>query len=135
MSTGTDLRLEVGKLTVDYGKIFLIKYLNISGGSAYYDDSVTYTTSGTAWYSGIFLPLNRDDNVLMSQGIIHPDDTKMYITGDILTSGTITIQEGSPTGTIYSIVPLGKGGIDIGTDTVYHTLYLRRLPTGSLLGE
>lgn len=135
MTYGTDMRNEVAKLANDYGRVFTIKYLNVSGGSAYYDDNVAYTVSGTATFSGIFLPNDANDNVLVEQGIINPDDMKLYMVGNINISGTVTIQAGSKTGTIYSVVPTGKGGIDIGTDTVYNKIYLRRLPTGSLIGE
>ena len=135
MTIGTDMRNEVDKLANDYGRVITIKYLNVSGGSAYYDDNVTYTVSGTLCVSGIFLPKDQNDNVLVEQGIIHPDDKKLYLPGDIDVSGTITIQAGSKTGTVYSVVPIGIGGIDVGTDTVYNKIFLRRLSTGSLLGE
>ena len=135
MTIGTDMRNEVSKLVNDYGRVITIKYLNISGGSAYYDDNVTYTVSGTLCTSGIFLPKDQNDNLLVEQGKIFADDKKLYLSGDINVSGTITIQAGSKTGTVYSIVPIGVGGIDVGTDNVYSKLFVRRLPTGSLIGE
>lgn len=132
---GADLRADVTNFINSYGQVFTIKYLNLSGGSAYYDDDINYTISGTACYSGLFQSLSKNDNVLVEQGIINPSDKILFTAGDINISGTITIQAGSKTGDIFSIVPLGKGSTDLGTDAVYNKLYLRKLSTGSLLGE
>jgi len=104
-----------------------------------YDDQVTLILSGTLWTSGIILPINKrqgsTDSVLVEQGKLQDKDKRLYVTGSTDMTGeelSIKIQIGSPTGDVYSTIPLGAIQYEtLGTD-IYKRQYIRYLQTGSL---
>jgi len=125
-------------------KTIRIKYYNTSfGAGSYYDDDVTLTQSGSnLWISGVILPITNkfgsNDAVLLEQGKILTNDTKLYIQGSMNTSGTLKIGLGSYTnmsGCEYSIIPEGITTWSVNGSPIVKKLYVRYLPTGSLIGE
>lgn len=137
------LRLNAQDFIKQYGESVRFRYFSVSGGSAGYDDNVTLTTSGTdTWVSGLAQPFDlrrgAQEAILSQQGKVFHADLKLYVDGTVVTSGTFRVGIGSanpPTseyavvdpGVIYS--PSVNGGI------TYKKLIMRRLATGSLVGE
>jgi hypothetical protein len=129
---------------LDYGQIARIKYYTQSfGAGSYYDDDVALTQSGTnLWISGVVLPITQNrgsnDAVLLQQGKIFTNDTKLYIRSNISTSGIIKIGLGSYTnmsGCEYSVIDEGIISWGINNVPIYKKLYIRYLTNGSLMGE
>ena len=126
-----------------FGQQVRIKYYNTGfGAGSYYDDDVTYTISGSLWTSGVILPISQGrgnaDALLIEQGKILTNDTKLYIAGNINTSGTIKIGLGSYTnmsGCEYSVIAEGITEWDVNATSILKKLYIRRLGNGSLIGE
>jgi len=126
-----------------YGQQLRIKYYDVGfGAGSYYDDDVTLTQSGVNyWASGVVLPVTNkqgsDDALLLEQGKIIKDDTKLYIHGYIDTSGTIKVGLGSYTnmsGCEYSIIE-GITKYDVNAVGVLKKLFIRKLTNGSFIGE
>jgi len=125
-----------------FGQKIRIKYYNISyGAGSYYDDDVILTQSGTDyWCSGVILPLSNSrgssDAVLLEQGKILTNDIKLYVDGNVPTSGTIKIGLGSPTiSDEYSLLSEGIMKWSVNANDILKKLYIRRLTNGSLIGE
>ncbi len=123
-----------------YGQLVLLKYYNTNVLEDYYDDDVILTLSGTnLWTSGVVLPINgtkgSSDAVLLEQGKILMDDKKLYIDGSVDTSGTIKIGLGSLNSEQYSLLSEGVTKWDVNKTPILKKLYIRKLLTGSLMGE
>jgi len=124
-----------------FGQLVRIKYFNQSyGAGSYYDDDVTLTQSGSdLWISGVVLPIDQSrgssDSILLQQGKVLTNDTKLYIEGLINTSGTIRIGLGSPPANEYNSLVDGIIEWKVNDEAVVNKLYIRRLPTGSIIGE
>jgi len=124
-----------------YGQLVRLKYFNTSfGAGSYYDDDVTLNQSGSdLWISGIVLPIDRargsSDAMLLEQGKLLSNDTKLYLEGYIDTSGTFKVGLGSPPTGEYSVIPEGIIDWKVNTESVVNKLYVRRITTGSLMGE
>jgi len=127
-----------------FGQQLRIKYYNVGfGAGSYYDDDVALTQSGVDyWASGVILPIanarGSSDAVLLEQGKILMNDTKLYIDGSINTSGTIKIGLGSysnMSGCEYSLLSEGVMKWEVNDTDILKKLYIRTLLTGSLLGE
>lgn len=124
-----------------FGQICRIKYYNVGyGAGSYYDDDVSLTQSGAEyWISGVVLPINgtrgSSDSVLLEQGKILTEDTKLYIDGTINTSGTIKVGLGSPVAGEYSLLSEGVTKWSVNDTSVLKKLYIRRLTNGSFIGE
>jgi hypothetical protein len=129
---------------IENGQIIRIKYYNTSwGAGSYYDDDVILTQSGSnLWISGIVFPISNkfgsSDAILLEQGKILMSDSKIYIQGNINTSGTIKIGLGSYTnmsGCEYSLLVEGVNKWNVSNTPIYKKLYIRQLTNGSLYGE
>ena len=124
-----------------YGQLIRIKYFNPSyGAGSYYDDDITLTQSGSdLWISGVVQPIDASrgssDTVLLEQGKILTNDTKLYVEGATNTSGTFKIGLGSPPSSEYSILREGIITWDVNAEPIVNKLYIRRLTNGSLMGE
>ena len=131
-----------------YGEQIRFRYFHVGyGAGSYYDDDVILTVSGDDfWTSGVVLPISNSrgssDAVLLEQGKILTNDTKLYIDGSINTSGTWKLglgsnKVGSPVPIIgeYSLLSEGVTKWDVNATPVLKKLYIRKLPTGSLIGE
>lgn len=118
--------------------LVLFRYYNKTIGSVY-DDDVTLTLGSTLWTRGVVESLNKTegstDANLLEQGKIRDTDSKLYLHGSLVLTGSnsmFTVQIGSPTGEIYSLIP--EGGIDhqVNGVPIFKAGYIRRLTTGSL---
>lgn len=131
-----------------YGEQIRFRYFNVGyGAGSYYDDDVTLTISGNDfWTSGVQLPITNargsSDAVLLEQGKILMNDTKLYIAGDIDTSGTWKLGLGSngtgspvPITGEYSLLSEGVMKWGVNATPVLKKLYVRKLLTGSIIGE
>lgn len=127
-----------------FGQQLRIKYYNVGfGAGSYYDDDVQLTQSGADyWISGVVLPISNtrgsSDAVLLEQGKILMNDTKLYIRGAINTSGTIKIGLGSYTnmsGCEYSLLSEGVTKWDVNNVPILKKLFIRLLTNGSFAGE
>ncbi len=125
-----------------FGQQVRFKYYGVGfGAGSYYDDDVLLTPSGIELYiSGVILPINAtrgsSDAVLIEQGKILTNDSKLYIEGTINTSGTFKVGLGSPlSGSEYSIINQGIIKWDVNAVPILKKLYLRQLPNGSFIGE
>ena len=130
-----------------YGEQIRFRYFNTTYDTNYYDDEITLTISGNDfWTSGVVLPITNargsSDAVLLEQGKILTNDTKLYIDGSINTSGTWKLglgsnKTGSPVPIVgeYSLLSEGVTKWDVNATTVLKKLYIRKLLTGSLVGE
>jgi len=93
------------------------------------------------WVSGIPLPIDTSrgssDAVLLEQGYLLTNDTKLYVRGAINTSGTYRIGFLQVIHQQMNMVVLPDGVItwNVNAEDVVNKLYLRRLTTGSLAGE
>lgn len=140
--TPSELGKDVGQI-IQYGQPVLFKYYNstIGGAGSYYDDDVTLTKSGNdLWVSGLHFPLDATrgstDSVLVQQGRLLNNDTKLYIDGGVNTSGIFQVGiGGSPPVQQYKIIEDGIIGWGIGGSIVYKKLYLRVLTGGSFIGQ
>lgn len=132
-----------------WGQPVRFKYLTAvyPGAGSYYDDDLTMTQSGAdLWTSGIAQPIHdpsgSNERVLLQQGKILINDTRLYIPGNIDTgtgaaSGTIQfrIGIGSPPVNEYALTEAGVLTWSPEGSPVYKKCYLRVLPTGSLSEE
>ena len=127
-----------------YGDQVRFKYYNQSiGAGSYYDDDTALTQSGTdLWTSGVQQPISSNqyssDSLLLEQGKILMDDSKLYILGTTVTSGLAPIKVGigSPVRNEYEI--LGQGQVTewgINGTPIYKKIYARILNGGSFVGE
>ncbi len=128
---------------LEFGEQVVFKYYTHSFGAGY-DDEITLTQSGTDfWVSGIVQPISNkqfsSEALLLEQGKLLLDDRKLYVSGEVQTSGASPIKigmTGSPTTQQYQI--LGEGQVtewDINGDPVYKKVFVRFLPNGSFIGE
>ena len=137
--TGADLRQDVEQILA-CGQVVRFRFFTISGADTGYDDDIVATQSGVDLFtSGLIQPIRdtfgSQDAVLLQQGKILMNDSKLYVLGDVPTSGTWKVGLGSPTpSNEYSIIPIGNETWTLDTD-VYKKLFIRVLPTGSLIGE
>lgn len=118
------------------------RYFNISGADSGYDDDVVLTQSGTDyWTSGLIQPLDRrfgsNDAMQLEQGKLLTDDKRLYVLGNVPTSGTFKIGIGSPTiENEYALIQNGVIEWPLGNNEgTYKKLYIRNLTTGSLMNE
>ena len=128
-----------------FGQQCRIKYYGtgVSGAGSYYDDAVQLVQSGVDyWTSGVVLPISNtrgsSDAILLEQGKVLTQDTKLYVQGSVPTSGTIKIGLGSVTdmsGREYSLLSEGVTKWDVNEVPILKKLFIRHLDTGSLTGE
>ena len=140
MSIVSDFQTGVQE-ALKFGQLCRIKYYNVGyGAGSYYDDDVSYSQSGTdLWISGVILPISNSrgssDAVLLEQGLIKTNDTKLYIEGEVSTSGTIKIGLGNPIDDEYSLLSEGVMKWDVNEVPILKKLFIRRLTNGSFIGE
>ncbi len=140
--SANELSKEVKEI-LKYGEPIRFKYYNVSyNASDYYDDDITLTQSGIDyWGSGLFLPIDSSrgsvDAVLLQQGKILMNDSKLYVLGSVQTSGLgqIKIGLGSPNFEEYEVLDRGTIPWAINGSIVYKKIYVRFLTNGSFIGE
>jgi len=138
--TATEAQTDVQSIIRELGTQIRIKYYNFTINAGSYDDDYSLTQSGTDyWTSGVSQPLSNKqssaDAQLLEIGKLKMTDSKLYISGDVQTSGIIKIGLGSPVTEEYSVLQPGAEAWPIGTTNVYKKVYIRYLPNGSLMGE
>lgn len=128
-------------LTIDGQKVrfryFTIAYPNSGSG---YDDTTTLTTSGSdLWVSGVVQPVTgpkgNDEAALWEQGRIIFGDNRLYVPGNVSTSGLWKAWIGSPVVREYAVTDAGQNAWNIQGAKIYTKVFVRYLPTGSLAGE
>ncbi len=122
-----------------------VRYFSQTVGSVYDDDTTLAASGNDLWTSGVFLPLSQQlggpDRILVEQGKISHDDSKLFTHGSLLfTSGVtqVKINIGSPLDADreYSMIPLGPTSASVSNTPIYRTVYLRKIGgLGSYLGE
>ena len=142
----TNLRKDLNEI-LHYGQPVRFRFFNISGASAAYDDDVVLTQSGTdLWTSGLVQPIvigganqtrGSNEAVLVEQGKLLNDDLRVYVDGSVNLSGVWRVGIGSanPPTREYSLVPKGITSWPLDINSVYKKVFVRVLPTGSLIGE
>jgi len=140
MVNPTALRNDFNSIINENGVICRIRYFSPIFTSGTYDDDVSLFVSSDTWTSGLRQPINKTygskEGVLLEQGLITINDSKLYIPGNINMSGTLKIMIGSPTGDKYQVI--NDAGIiewNINEVPVYKKVFIRRLETGSFYGE
>jgi hypothetical protein len=144
MTFVSELKTSVNEI-LQYGERVRLRYFTQSyGAGSYYDDDVSYVQSGTDIYtSGLICPIDTKlggyDALLLQQGKILYDDKKVYVIGDIQTSGLSPIKlgmNGSPPTQEYQIISDGQvTAWTLNQLPVYKKIYVRFLSTGSFIGE
>jgi hypothetical protein len=139
MTTNSDDFVNGVLEALKYGQQIRMRYFNEFNINEY-DDDVKLTQSGTDyWTSGVVLPISQgrgsDDAILLQQGNLLTNDTKLYIQGDVNTSGVLRVGLGSPITGEYSILSDGVIKYTVNQVDVLKKVYLRVLLTGSLMGE
>ena len=125
---------------LEFGQQVRFRYFNVVDIGEYYDDDIRLTQSGNdLWISGVILPIQGEkgsnDAVLLEQGKILMNDTKLYVEGTINTSGTFKVGLGSPIDGEYSLLSEGVSKWNVNQIGILKKLYVRKLLTGSLTGE
>ena len=141
MAIADDLQKDFNQILA-YGDQVRFKYYNQSL-TGEYDDDTTLSQSGTdLWTSGLIQPISssqyNSDAIILQQGKVLLDDTKLYVPGVVQTSGLgqIKIGLGSPVREEYQI--LGDGQItewSVNGTPIYKKIYARILNGGSFVGE
>ena len=137
--TAAELRKDVNQILKN-GEVVRFQYFTVSGAAANYDDDATRTKSGIdVFTSGLVQPIRgaegSNEANLIQQGRLKTDDLRLYIAGDIDTSGTFIVGLGSPTFQNYSKAEDGVESWTLGGGGVYKKVFIRFLPNGSLIGE
>lgn len=117
-----------------------LRFFTSSWSGADYDNEYI-TQSGTdQWIIGLAQPVVGGraglDAKYLAEGTIKLDDRKLYVVGSITFSGqAIRIGLGSPTVDEYKILPDGIITENLSGVNVFHKIYMRRLPLGSMMTE
>jgi hypothetical protein len=136
------MRTEVQNV-LNYGTPVCIKYFNVSGGSAVYDDNKVLTQSGTDfWTTGFNQELSSrkgsNEAQLVEEGRLLFNDSRLYLIGTVPTSGIMRVGIGSPTPQQFQVLFEGVAQspvFDTTAEVAYKLLYVRFLKNGSLMGE
>ena len=141
-TTANELYKEVKEI-LRYGEPVRFKYYNVSLNSEdSYDDDITLTQSGgDTWASGLVQPIDQSrgstDALLLQQGKILMNDSKIYVLGSVQTSGLgpVKVGVGSPSFQEYQMVDNGTIQWVVNGSPVYKKIYVRFLTNGSFIGE
>ena len=139
--TSAEVGSDFNKVVTVCGQKVRFRYFTRASGSGNtYDDDITLTQSGSdLWLSGVIQPIlgpkGNDEAALWEQGRIIFGDNKLYVHGNVSTSGLWRVGIGSPNLQEFGITEAGQNAWNIGGTTVYKKLYVRYLPTGSLAEE
>ena len=129
---GRQFLLDGFKNIIDNGVNSSISIYSYSINSTSYDDDVTSTLTGSSVISGLVFPINSKQGsteaLLLEQGKLKLSDKVMYC-GSFTISGNYTFKIVDD---YYSIIENGVKTYDLNGSTVYHKIFLRYLPNGSL---
>jgi hypothetical protein len=117
---------------------FQIKLINYYVSGINYDDDLTQVCIGSYYTSGLMFCLNNEkgsiDALLIEQGKLLTNDSKLYIGSSQIDSSGILIGVGSPTSSEwFTVIPIGiHDNEGSGGQNIFTELYIRRTLTGSL---
>jgi len=139
MTISTTLQDGFNKIIANAGTQIKLRYFNMTIGSVW-DDEATLSQSGAdLWTSGLIQPVTdregTSDSLLLEQGKLINADKKLFLTGSLMTTGSINkfdVQIGSPIGDVYTSIPDGAEVWESNGQKVYKKQYIRRL-TGSIV--
>lgn len=122
------------------GNVLRIRYYTESALGSVWDDDRTISKSGADLYiSGVISRMDSsdgsEDQVLLEQGRIRYNDSKIYVNGSIQTTSGIRVFTIAISGTdrVYEeVLPGVYSPQYLGTD-IYKKVYLREVPLGSVL--
>ena len=120
------------------GRTFRVRYFTSVAGSVWDDESV-WSQSGTDFYtSGVILNIDSkqgsEDQVLLDQGRIRFNDSKIYVNGSLQTTSGLRIFTVAISGLNRVFIETDLGAYMptyLGAD-IFKKIYCRELPTGSL---
>jgi hypothetical protein len=142
MVTANDIGADFAGMIREAGVPIRFRYFNASYGGAGsgYDDDLSLVQSGADyWVSGVVQPIGAPkgsaEAVLLQEGRLTAHDQKLYVAGSVPMSGQWRVGLGSPSQGEYALLDDGVTAWEVGGNRVYQKAYIRRLPTGSLLGE
>ena len=123
-----------------YGTLCRIRYFNVGSFTGSYGDIQTLIQSGTDLYcSGLPFPISSNsasEAAMLEQGVVTTDDRIVFLNGLISVSGFFKIGIGSPsTNSEYEPLRVGVNTQNLSNNPVYHKLFVRKLITGSCVGE
>ena len=136
----SELKSDVNDV-ISQGELIRIKHYTGSASTSDYDDVKSFTQSGIdVWTSGVVLPVSSSSSssneaILLQQGKIFQNDSKIFIKGDVETTETMKIGLGSPVTQEYGIIPVGIIAIPSYGEPAFKKMYVRYLTNGSLTGE
>lgn len=135
MSLRETLSLGFQSLINKAGTPIVVQYFTKTIGSVW-DDETTLISAGSIFTSGIIIPLSNQDGILVEQGLLQPNDQKIYLHGSLILTGSIyetRIGIGPSNQDWFSLIPTGKQ-YTVQNTPIYKVMFIRRL-TGSYLGE
>lgn len=140
MVNATSAQSDVNAIINENGVTCRFRYFTPTITGSDFDNYTSLAKSGNdIWTSGLKQPLSsrfgNSDSILVEQGKLFTDDSKLYVKNDVQTSGVVKIQVGSPSGEQYQILNLGTVDWTINNTTVYKKSFIRVLPNGSIAGE
>ena len=137
MTVADKLSLGFASILSKAGTQISVRYYDVVYDTVY-DEQTSLVLSGTLWTSGVNMPINSrrgsEDSVLLEQGNVQSKDRKLYVNGSLDMTGpdqVIKVQIGSPTGDIYTTIPLGGIVYEVTGTDIYKRQYLTLLNTGS----
>ena len=140
MVTPANVGTAFNSIVQQFGTSVRFRYFNESPDTTGYDSDVKLYQSGAdLWVNAVVQTLNNksssSDAILFEQGKILINDNKMYLNGSIVTNIPFRVGIGSPTMTEFGVVPIGTQAHVLNNQEPFKTVYIRALPTGSLVGE
>lgn len=142
MTAAIQVRSDFDNFVTRYGMPMRLKYYVSSTSGAVYDDDVSLAASGAAvWCWGrknaLQTATGGADAKLLQQGAIILDDSILYLPGSLTgLNEYVKMGIGSPITAEYAMVAnVGDIPFYIGSEIVYHKLYVRKLNTGSFISE
>mgnify|MGYP001586054639 CR=1 FL=1 len=123
------------------GNVFRVRYYTETIGSVWDDDRTLAASGNSLYLSGIILKIDstqgNEDQVLLQQGRIRYDDSKIFINGSIQTTSgarvfTIAVSGASTTERVYREITPGVIMPQYAGTNIYKKIYARELPLGSL---
>lgn len=102
-----------------------------------YDDDVTLTVDTNTTISGVVMNLSNSghDSILVEQGKLLNNDLKVYVSGAVSFTGSDTQVKVIIGNEAYSVMEPSAFTPQAEGEHIYNKVYLRRLTTGSLIGE
>ena len=118
----------------DAGRAISIEYYTSTIGSVWDDETTLAKSGNTLSISGIIMSLGPTESLLVEQGKLLNDDKKLYVSSGIGFTGSDFQVKVTVGGEKYTTIP-EVNAPEVEGIIVYKKGFIRRLTTGSLLGE